>query len=112
MKFPFIPEPYDTILRLLLFAVIIYYYFKNKNKKQDQEKINLNRTIGLSFIAFAMVSSCIIVILYHDDPIMRDRMFGYGYWIGLALFTSAILFVEYYSSRRKKQLNNHPEPNQ
>ncbi len=112
MKFPFLPEPYDTILQLLLFVIIVYYYFKNKNKKQDQEKINLNRTIGLSFIAYTFITSCLIVILYYDDPFMHDRMFGYGFWIGLALFTSANLFVEYFSSRRKKQLNNQPEPNQ
>ena len=72
MNFPdlsAIPQGVKAAVQVAIGVALLYQYFKNRKKKVeiDPDQIEYSTAIGMGMVAFVLVSSVVITLIYPQD---------------------------------------------
>ena len=84
----------------------LYFNFKNRKKKVeiDPDQIEYSTAIGMGMVAFVLVSSVVITLIYPQDREGWKQAQNNMTWIGFILIIIGFSFTEYKFRQKKKRL--------
>ncbi len=109
MNFPdlsAIPQGVKAAVQVAIGVALLYQYFKNRKKKVeiDPDQIEYSTAIGMGMVAFVLVSSVVITLIYPQDREGWKQAQNNMTWIGFILIIIGFSFTEYKFRQKKKRL--------
>jgi heme/copper-type cytochrome/quinol oxidase subunit 2 len=104
-----IPEPYLSILQLIAFIIFIYWLVRNWNKIEESDRDVAIKTLQMVVFVFTMVFSCVMLIVFYNNPTAREKSFEIMKWITLALLLIGGLYIEFKYGHNQKIHTQHQE---